>query len=607
MNPHALLIVVVSLASSASHATMPAALLFSVPGASKSFGGVAGAPASMGPLPPGDSPWAIKGIDVVAISDDMTLPQKVGQLLLLGFGGKAVDGTIAAFLDEMQPGGLALFTRNISSPEQTMKLVQGMRAHDVVVAGRRLPPFVAVDQEGGSVVRLKSLAAVLPSAMALGAVDDKALARKVGRVVGDDLVAWGFNMNLAPVLDVNSNPRNPVIGIRSFGSDAKKVAEIGVGYALGLGDAGIVAVAKHFPGHGDTDVDSHYGLPILAHDRARLFDVEIRPFARAFAEGVPAIMTAHIALPMIAEARDMPATLSHKVLTGLLRNELAWDGLVITDGLEMAGIVDRFGAGEAAVQAVVAGADMVMVLWSVEKKREVRRALLDAVTSGRLSEQRLNQAVRRVLEAKARAGLFSRPDIDIKNAKKSLLTRDRSPMLEVARRAITVVKDRRHIVPLSRSAVVAVAAAQPAFLKSMAARTHSLSLTLAWSPTKERTRADAARLVALAQDADVVVIGMQNGDHAPLVRAVQQALPDKPIVVVSFGSPYLIYSFPGIDAYVCAFGWRDDSARAAALVLTGAHPAEGRMPVRLADLDDISLSHLKTAVRGSIATGAVVR
>lgn len=531
------------------------------------------------------SPWAVGGVDVAGLIDQMTLEQKVGQLLLLGFGGTEMDAAIGAFLEEMEPGGVALFTRNITGPEQTMKLVQGIRSHDVVVGGRPLVPFIAVDQEGGTVVRLKSQAAVLPSAMALGAVDDVELAREVGRTLGADLVAWGFNMNLAPVLDVNSNPKNPVIGIRSFGGDARRVAEIGVAYAQGLGEAGVIAVAKHFPGHGDTDVDSHYGLPILHHDRERLFDVELRPFARAFAEGLPAIMTAHIVLPLIAEGDDVPATVSHKVLTGLLREELAYDGLVITDGLEMQGIVDR-GVGEAAVEAVVAGADMVMVLWSADKKREVRQALLDAARSGRLPADRVDQAVRRVLEAKARAGLFSRPVVDVQSARRQLAHHDRRALLEVARRAVTVVKDSHRSLPLGKGSVVAVAAAQPAFLQEIAAHTKARTLSLSWTPSKERVRKDAARLVELAKDADVVVVGMQNGDHAALVRAVQQAWPDKPIVVVSFGSPYLIYSFPTISTYVCAFGWRDDSAKAAGRVVTGSLAAVGHLPVTLALLPD---------------------
>ncbi len=563
------------------------------------------------------APWAVGGVDVGAVVDGMTREQKVGQLLLLGFGGTAMDGTIASFLDEMQPGGLALFTRNIAGPEQTLKLIAGLRAHDVVVRPRSLgagqpdgkalvlPPFIAVDQEGGNVVRLKSQAVVLPSAMALGAADDPALAREVGRALGNDLVAWGFNMNLAPVLDVNSNPDNPVIGIRSFGGDPGRVAEIGVGYVQGLRDAGVVAVAKHFPGHGDTDVDSHYGLPVLQHGRARLDEVELRPFARAFAEGLPAIMTAHIALPQIAEGSDVPATLSTKVLTQLLREDLAYDGLVITDGLEMQGIVDRYGAGEAAVRAVVAGADMVMVLWFPEKKREVKTALLEAVASGRLTEARLDQAVRRVLETKARAGLFSRPVLDVKDARKQLARNDRRSLRDLARRAITVVKDSRHTLPLGKGTRVVVAAAQPAFLQGIAAATSATTLSLAWAPTRERTARDAGRLVELAKDADVVVVGMQNSDHAALVRAVQKALPRKPIVVVSFGSPYLIQGFPGVSAYVCAFGWRDDSARAAARVLTGQQKAEGHMPVSLAGLglDNAVDSVIKPAADAGVDAG----
>ncbi len=556
---------------------------------------------SSGPPPP---PWALDGVDVAAVVEQMTLEQKVGQLLLLGFGGTTIDSTIGSFLDEMQPGGLALFTRNITSPEQTLKLVQGIRAHDVVVDVARthvtIPPFIAVDQEGGNVVRLKSQAAVLPSAMALGATDDPVLAREVGRALGRDLVAWGFNMNLAPVLDVNSNPRNPVIGIRSFGGDAEKVAEIGVGYAGGLRDEGVVAVAKHFPGHGDTDVDSHYGLPVLQHGRARLDAVELRPFARAFAEGLPAIMTAHIALPMIAEGSDVPATVSAKVLTTLLREDLGYDGLVITDGLEMQGIVDRYGAGEAAVRAVVAGADMVMVLWFPEKKREVHNALKDAVVSGRIPPERLQQAVRRVLETKARAGLFSRAPVDVKASKKLLAKNDRKALRDVARRAITVVKDQAHLLPLKGNVVVAAAPAS--FVSAVAAQVQasgSLAKTLAlsWSPSKAQTAKEAARLVALAKDADVVVIGVNDGAHAPLVRAVQKALPEKPIVVVSFGSPYLLGAFPTVSTYVCAFGWRDDSAKAAARVVTGAARAEGHLPVSLAGLVDVDTGNDDAAPR----------
>ncbi len=511
--------------------------------------------------------------------------QKVGQLLLLGFGGTQMDEIISSFLEEMQPGGVALFSRNVSETEATMQLIRDVRTHDPrtsLVATPSLPMFVAVDQEGGSVVRLKTQAVILPSAMALGATDDAALARRVGQTLGRDLLAWGFNMNLAPVLDVSSNPKNPVIGVRSFGGDPVRVGEIGVGYIDGLTDVGVIAVAKHFPGHGDTDTDSHYALPVLLHDRARLDAVELRPFARAFGAGLPAIMTAHIALPKIAEGDDVPATVSGKVITGVLRDELGYDGLVITDGLEMQGIIDRFGAGEAAVRAVVAGADMVMVLWFPEKKKEVRRALLDAVGSGRLSRARLDQAVRRVLEQKARSGMFTRVTPSVPAALRLVRDNDRRALDEVAIKAITLVKNTNHIVPVKGRVVVA-AAPQGAFLRGLQRGADAHTISLAWAPTKKATSVDVDRIVSMARDkqADVIVIGLQSTDHSAVVRGVMAKLPKTPVVVVSFGSPWLISGFADVAGYVCAYGWRDDSAAAAAAVVVGDATATGILPVRL--------------------------
>jgi beta-N-acetylhexosaminidase len=528
---------------------------------------------------------SVDDIDVDALLARMTLEQKVGQLLMIGFGGTEVDGTVARLLDESKAGGVALFSRNIVSPTQTAALVRGVRAHDPRVGGVRIPTFVAVDQEGGNVVRLKSMATVLPTAMALGATDDATLARRVGQALGRDLVAWGFNMNLAPVLDVNSNPKNPVIGTRSFGADPERVAALGAGYIRGLADEGIVAVAKHFPGHGDTDVDSHYGLPVLSHDRARLDAVELLPFTRAFSAGLPAMMTAHIALPQIAEAKDVPATVSRRVLTDLVRHELRWDGLIITDGLEMRGVVEHYGTGEAAVQAVVAGADMVMVLWSPQAKKAVRRALLEASRSGRIPPARLDEAVRRVLSAKARAGLFTRPVVQPAAAARTLAKNDRSAVVEVAQRAITIVRDRSEVLPLKKGARVVAASPLGGFLDVLGREWGATTVSLPWAPTPERTRDDAARVAALAQGADVVVIGVLNGDHAPVVRAAQAALRRRgskaSVVVVSFGSPWVVDAFRDVDGYVCAFGWRDDSARAAARVLTGSLPPRGRLPVHL--------------------------
>lgn len=527
-------------------------------------------------VPHSAGPYAVDGVDLDALVEALTVEEKVGQLLLLGFGGTKMDPTIATFLDDMKPGGVALFGRNIDAPLQTLQLIRDVRSHDPV----GIPMFVAVDQEGGTVVRLKEHATVLPSAMALGAAHDVDLARRAGRALGEDLKLFGFNMNLAPVLDVNSNPNNPVIGIRSFGESPSAVAELGVAYVEGLQSAGVLAVAKHFPGHGDTDSDSHYHLPVLPHDRARLDEVELLPFTRAFAEGLDAMMTAHIALPGLGGPEaDLPATVSARVLTTLLRNELGYQGLVMTDGLEMQGIVQRFGSGEAAVRAVLAGADVVMVLWYPEKKREVRDSLLAAVRSGRISAQRLDEAVRRVLFAKARRGLFTRALLPVDEALAQLGHIDRSVVGEIASKAITLVSN-DGVLPLKRGTRVVVASSEPLFARLLAKQTGARTLALGSAPTRARVDSDSARVIDMGKSADVIVIAVQNLDYRLLVERARAQTGAK-IIVVSFGSPYLASRLPPVNAYLCAFGWRDESTRAAALALVDADKARGTMPVTL--------------------------
>lgn len=336
----------------------------------------------------------------------MTLHQKIGQMCLFGWSGdtpdesRTVNAHAAALVDEFAVGGVVLMGRNVGPPDQTRTTIAHLQAR---AKAQGLPPlFVAVDQEGGRVQRLgPPHYPAHPAARVVGDTQDPEQARAAARRVGAGLREVGFNWDFAPVLDVNNNPKNPVIGDRAYGSDPALVAAMGAAAVRGFQeDAGILACGKHFPGHGGTDTDSHHALPRIGLGRARLEAVELVPFRAALAAGLSAVMTSHILFPALDA--HLPATLSPAILTGLLRRELGFQGLIITDDLEMKGVADGWGAAEAAVLAVWAGADVLLCCHKGETQREIQRALVEAVETGRLSEARVDESVARIAAAKAR-------------------------------------------------------------------------------------------------------------------------------------------------------------------------------------------------------------
>ena len=325
----------------------------------------------------------------------MTLNEKIGQMLLFGWQDEA---HAAALIDEFAVGGVVFMGRNVGSLEQTRTAIAELQAR---AANHGLPPlFVAVDQEGGRVQRLgPPHYTARPSAREIGRANDPTYARAAARAMGGELRDLGFNWDFAPVLDVDNNPDNPVIGDRSYGSDPHMVAALGASAVRGFQeDAGILACGKHFPGHGDTDTDSHHVLPRIPHARARLEAVELVPFRAAMETGVGAVMTSHILFPAL-DAR-LPATLSPAILTGLLRREMGFDGLIITDDLEMQGVAAGWGAAEAAVLAVRAGADILLCCHTHDTQGAIRDALVHAVQTGRLTEARLDESLVRIAAAK---------------------------------------------------------------------------------------------------------------------------------------------------------------------------------------------------------------
>lgn len=349
----------------------------------------------------------------------MTVEEKVGQLLIGGFEGTEIGDQATRLVQEYQVGGLILYGRNIAGAGQLVTLTNGLKA----LNGDGIPLFLSIDQEGGGVDRMPPEVRRTPGAYCVGQTGSVPAAQSYGDVLAAECAAFGLNLDFAPVLDVWSNPGNTVIGQRAFSADARTVAGLGPAAARRMMDQGVIPAVKHFPGHGDTAVDSHVGLPVVDKSPEELEETELIPFRAAIQSAgtdgqVPAVMVAHILLTQLDPKR--PASLSPAVVTGLLRDELGFAGAVLTDDLTMGAVTQSYGLGEAAVLAVEAGCDILLVCHGPDSVPAVRTALLEAAASGRITAERLDESVYRILRLKTEYALtnepVSSPDLEALNA-----------------------------------------------------------------------------------------------------------------------------------------------------------------------------------------------
>ncbi|MEI3607047.1 beta-N-acetylhexosaminidase [Pseudogracilibacillus sp. SE30717A] len=355
------------------------------------------------------------GKEAHEIISDMTLDEKIGQLIVGGIDTPELTEDTKKLLHTYKLGGFILFSRNLREPEQSLQLISDLKnenSHD------QLPLFLSVDQEGGKVVRLPNLKP-LKSNWEIGEFYQENIAFETGKVLGRQLKEFGLNMNFAPVIDINSNPDNPVIGARAFGSDKYLVSELGIEMMKGMHNENVIAVVKHFPGHGDTSIDSHEDLPKVDKNYEELNEIELFPFNEAINAGAEAIMTAHILLPNVDS--QYPATLSETIITGILRENLGFEGVIITDDLTMGAILKTYEIGEAAVMAIEAGADIVLIAHQYENVIEVFNALKEAVKAGRLNEERVDESLFRILTLK---GKYDIQDNVLKNINVEKLNKD---------------------------------------------------------------------------------------------------------------------------------------------------------------------------------------
>ena len=549
-------------------------------------------------------PWA----DSVLAT--LSLEEKAAQLMmpwvLSDFApeGSASHERIVGMVEGEGVGGVIV---SVGSPMEAAAKINELQRR------AKVPLLVAADLERGAGYRFRGAvylpgaiplggATEFPSLMALGATGDEGLAQEMGRITAQEARALGIHTPFAPVLDVNNNPDNPIINVRSLGEDPQEVARLGRAFVRGVEGEGLLATGKHFPGHGDTETDSHLDLPVIRASRSRLEEVELLPFRAAIEEGLEGIMTAHITVPALNGGDDLPATLSHAVLTDLLQDEMGFQGLIFTDAMDMLAIDRRFGRNEATIRALEAGADIILMPPDVETAIQ---ALVGAVEEGRVTEARLDRSVLKLLRAKEKLGLNRNRQVSLENVSRVVgIPAHEAVAQEVADRSITLLKNGRNLLPLlgTRGArVLSVTFRRPSDL--LAGRYLDAGLRARY-PRLITAQLDADTpgeiydaLMRRARRSNLVVVSL----HASVVTASGSvAIPEEmvdfldalsrsgtPHIVVSFGNPYLISDFPDVQAYMLAWHGTEVSQRAVAKALFGEIPIRGRTPTQIPPLYQI--------------------
>jgi beta-N-acetylhexosaminidase len=543
---------------------------------------------------PSEQVWVGKTLD------SMTLDEKIGQLIIPAKVGMFLAQDSETFqqmrrdIIEYHVGGYLMLgeTNTLHEPAGVALLINHLQAL------AKVPLWITADFEGG--VGLRFIGATrLPRAMAIGATGNPEMAYQAGRIAAEEARALGVHVNFYPVVDVNNNARNPIINIRSFGGSPEIVSRMARAFIRGSQEHGVMATAKHFPGHGDTSTDSHLELPIIDADRARLNAIELPPFRAAIEEGVGGVMSAHIALPQI-EPDKLPATLSPKILTGILRDDLNFVGVIFTDAMNMRGISAHFPEGEAAVRAVKAGADVILYPPSVE---QAFLGLKRAVQSGELKESRVNESVRRILAAKLELGLDRNRFVDINQVDKMLgTTEHQQTAQQIIESAITLVRDARGILPLKlapEQKVLFISMVDnaegwrdgvpgSAFYSQLVKR-HPNSVNLYITDKTSPNEFDLIRKLAAFSDVVIVnafirvssfkgSIDMSEGEISLLkhLSAIQ-----KPFAFVLYGSPYLLSFVSELPTYVLAYEYYPAAEEAALKGVLGEIEFKGKLPIEL--------------------------
>jgi len=585
-------------------------------------------PLASGPLDREQQRWVDETLKKLSV-DDM-----VGQLLMPRFSGVYTSTDSDAFeqistlVRDAHVGGVIGFGGEEPAPQVLLNPTYGpiILGQPLALASTinrlqqiaTIPLLTAADFEWGVGMRIEG-ATKFPRAMAFGAAGDEKLAFEAGRVTAAEGRAVGVHLDLAPVADVNVNARNPVINIRSYGEDPARVGSLSSGFLSGLQQGGMLATLKHFPGHGDTDVDSHLGLPVLAHPRERLDRVELAPFRAGIKAGAAAVMVAHIELPAL-DAKSGPATFSRPVVTDLLRRDLGFDGLIVSDAMNMDAVAKMGSAGENAVKAVLAGIDIVL---DSRDTMDAFRGLKAAVASGRISHERLVSSVRRILTIKARLGLPAQRLVNLDTVPTIVGTRAHLAIArQVSDRAITLIKDERSSVPLrlppSASVLYLSVLDYPRNWRTASpSRTFIPALRARWNDVQSievsdvTTPNELALIRTMAPRFDAVIAGVfvrtASGsgrmDLAPPVASLLNDLAaitaarNRPYVAAFFGSPYVPMGLPEVPAMLLTYDFTDVAEESAVRAMAGEIAIGGKLPIALPGM--FAIGHGLTRPLGS--------
>ena len=531
----------------------------------------------------------------------MSLDEKIGQLFVTYAYGDRVDtdnpadvannravhgvDNAAALIEKYHLGGIIYFNRfnNVNNPRQIAELSNGIQR--VAAAQRQpIPMLISTDQEQGLVARVGPPATQFPGNMALGAARSTRDAYDAARITGEELRAIGINQDFAPVADVNVNALNPVIGVRSFAENTELVSRLTAAQVEGYQDADVAATAKHFPGHGDTTVDSHTGIPVIDHSREQWRRIDMPPFRAAIERGVDSVMTAHIVVPSLDPSGD-PATLSEPILTGLLRSELGYQGVIVTDALEMAGVREKYGDDRVPVLALKAGADQLLMPPDLDL---AYHAVRSAVRSGEISERRIDESVHRILRLKFQRGLFHDPYVDSDAIDGVVGTPAHlARAQQVADRTTTLIKDDADLIPLpkgprsvlvtGRGATTTSALAERIAGRGVTASAHETGLN------PDQAAIDTA--VAKAASSDLVVVATDkawaeaNKEQRRLVEALLAS--GTPVVAVGVRDPYDIAYFADAPTYLATYSTTAPALESLTKVLFGEITPTGTLPVTI--------------------------